>query len=481
MKPVAKTSPQRGSLAARPRRTPLRGVARFIVPRLPLALLMALLFFGATTHAQEPPTCPDIVQTALTLTETGCNAVGRDQACYGYIVLDAQPQPGYRDFAFESPGDVIDLVKISSLRLSALNEVAGTWGVALMQVQPQALGSDVTFLLFGDVNIENAVRLLPLEASTALSIHAAPDPTSATLAELPLKGVIVANGRLADGSWLRVRLAEEQNGWLLAEKVTTEGDLAFLNIVDETPDAADLATRYGPMQAFYFESGQQDSPCEAAPNSGVLIQTPEGVARVTLWMDEVIVEMQATVFVQAAAGDALTVNVLEGSATLTANGESQTATAGEQIRVPLDANLSPSAPPSPPQAIPSGTTNALPTALLDRPINDDLPRAGSWFFSWGVEALTCPDGTSVPFENRQSATVLEVLNNGAVLHVLSVRYVRTSSGIYSALYTDTIGTVFRNTLRVLSPTQMAGTAQLTLNTPGGECRLSAPFSLRFGG
>ena len=30
------------------------------------------------------------------------------------------------------------------------------------------------------------------------------------------------------------------------------------------------------MQAFYFRSGIGDAPCAEAPNSGILIQTPEG-------------------------------------------------------------------------------------------------------------------------------------------------------------------------------------------------------------
>ena len=47
---------------------------------------------------------------------------------------------------------------------------------------------------------------------------------------------------------------------------------------------------YNPMQAFYFQSGV-DAMCPAAPDSGMLIQTPEGVGEVTFLINEVDISL----------------------------------------------------------------------------------------------------------------------------------------------------------------------------------------------
>ncbi len=101
--------------------------------------------------------CPAIVQTALDAVDQICESAGRNQACYGNFQIEATAQVDASNFTFSQVGDVVDVNQIQSLRLNPMNEEAGTWGVALMRLQaniPDTLpGQNVTFLLFGDVEI----------------------------------------------------------------------------------------------------------------------------------------------------------------------------------------------------------------------------------------------------------------------------------------------------------------------------------------
>lgn len=118
---------------------------------------IVLLLSITLVSAQEQ--CPIIVQTAVDVLAEDCTDLERNQACYGNGEIVALAQPG-ATLTFDAPGDVDDLADFESLQLSALDEEAGTWGVALMLVQanlPETLpGQNVTMLLFGDVQITNA-------------------------------------------------------------------------------------------------------------------------------------------------------------------------------------------------------------------------------------------------------------------------------------------------------------------------------------
>jgi hypothetical protein len=122
------------------------------------------------------------------------------------------------------------------------------------------------------------------------------------------------------------------------------------------------------MQAFYMESAANDAACPEAPNSGLMIQTPEGVAKVTLLINEVSVQLGSTVFFQANAGQDLTVSVVEGSAAVTANGLTRRATAGAQIAVPLSDDGVANGTPSLPRPYDWGSVMALPSSYLDEPV-----------------------------------------------------------------------------------------------------------------
>ena len=208
-----------------------------------ILLLLSSISVSGSDNMQQA-SCPEIVETVLATVDSICSSTGRNQVCYGNFLMNTTLQDGVADDVFGQVGDITDINNIASLSLSPMDDTNGYWGVAVMKLQaniPDTMpGQNVTFLLFGDVEITSAV-----------------DPEA------------LANG--------------EQTA----------------------------------MQAFYLTTGIGDAGCEEAPESGLLVQTPEGVGEINFVVNEVEVQMGSTVFFQAETTDNLTASTLEGAAVLT--------------------------------------------------------------------------------------------------------------------------------------------------------------------
>ncbi len=331
-----------------------------------MIVLVACLLVGP--GLAQDNTCPAIISDALEAVDALCNETGRNQVCYGNVMLTVEVQEGIEDAIFETPGDIVDVANIRSLALSPMDEAAGEWGVSLMKLQanlPNTLpGQNVTILLFGDVEIETAQPMVLLDvtvsAESTINVRARPGTNAPVVGGLPSNTTVTSHGRNADGDWLRVRLPNNgEIGWVFADLVSVTGDASLLNVVS----ADELV--YSPMQAFYFQSGINDAPCVEAPKSGMLIQTPRGQGVVELLVNEVKISLGSTVYLQAVAGDALYVNLLNGQAVVEAFGERITAFAGTVVSVPLDANLAASGPPNLPAPYPAEFVETLPVSLLE--------------------------------------------------------------------------------------------------------------------
>jgi hypothetical protein len=461
---------------------------------LVLALLLGFSAISAQELTPEPDPnqidtseCPVIVRTALSLTQQRCSGTGINQICYGHLVLDAQPRTGLADFGFNEPGDIVNVIEVQSLRLSALNTENGRWGVVMMQVDantnpPLANQPQVQMLLFGDAELNDATRFLPGFVTEPVNVRIQPSLNSPVLSSLNANAEITANGRLDDGSWLRINLSD-QNGWIRSDLVTLSGDPEWLPAVNASAAGTDpTLAEFGPMQAFYFRSGVEDAPCAEAPNSGMLIQTPEGIAAISIWMDEVVIQMNATAFIQAQPDGSLTVRVIEGSAQVTAFDTTRTVASGMQVSVPLNANLAPSDAPSDPVPYEDEAMQALPIALLNRPVTIPAPRAqpanrpisGAWDFSWDTAELTCPDGTVVPFESTGALSTIQV--DDETLRWNANQYIMTTAGVYRSSYTDQSGNLHQDTLQVLAPDRIRGEKIIDLASP--VCTLDVGFSLQ---
>lgn len=233
--------------------------------RLPFKWLIAslLLCLAPAVVMAQDPTCPQIVEQALAAADSFCAGAGRNQACYGNFELTAIPQPNVSAFRFSTVGDITNVSDIQQMTLSPMDTASGFWGVALLKLQanlPDTLpGQNVTFLLFGDVELTNAVT--------------------------------------------------EENA----------------------------ASGLKPMQAFYLKTGLKDSQCVEAPESGMLVQTPEGVGAVQFRVNGVDIQMGSTVFFQADVQEGMTVSTLEGAAYMEVQGSQQVIVPGTWARIPLRA------------------------------------------------------------------------------------------------------------------------------------------------
>ncbi|GAB4573840.1 MAG: hypothetical protein Kow0077_17500 [Anaerolineae bacterium] len=344
-------------------------------------VMLAMFSLGITQgpqpiqSQQQSSACPQLVQAALDNIDTVCTNLEDNEACYGHILVDATPYEHVTAFQFENEGDVEDLTKLQAIRLSPMDSAGGLWGVAVMKLRAYmqyANPESVTFLLFGDVNLEDRANAnaatIDITALNYSNVRLAPSAQAGVIGVLNPGQVTQANGRLEDNSWLRVVLPDTGRvGWTFAPNLTSEEDYDTLPVIDPT------APFYGPMQAFYLRSGVRDAECAESPESGMLIQTPEGVAEVTLLVNEVNIAMRATAYVQADPGNEMTLNILEGSGWVEAGGQRQPLIAGTRVRIPISEDLAASGPPSPPEPYELAMLDALPLDALDRVVEPAAP------------------------------------------------------------------------------------------------------------
>ncbi len=128
-----------------------------------VATALCLILLSITwqpAQAQEPGTCPTIVENAVQIVSESCLAVDRNEACYGYGLVEAGFREGAGEMTFGAPGDRVPIQTLDWLATHPMDEETGQWGVALMKVQadlPETVpGQAVTLLLTGDTRIEDA-------------------------------------------------------------------------------------------------------------------------------------------------------------------------------------------------------------------------------------------------------------------------------------------------------------------------------------
>ncbi len=378
-----------------------------LLRRLSLCLI-AVLFVSTTVNAAD---CPAIVKSALDATNNVCSATGRNQACYGNISLSAEPQASGSALTFTKPGDLVDISTVKKFILTPLDAKADTWGVALMKVQanlPDTLpGQNVSFVLFGDVQIDNAVgaaATLSVSSKQTVNVRQQPSKTAKIVSPLQSGTEMTADGITEDAAWLRVHSADSSvQGWVSASIVTVTGDVKTLAVVK-----AD-APRYSPMQAFYFKSGLNDAPCSQAPDSGILIQTPQGAGKIALNVDGADVTLGSTAYFQAQPSGEMSMSVVEGQGTLTTGGKTVIVPAGTRVRVPLDANLTVNGAPIGPEPYDAAALGVLPLRLMPQivtvaPALDPgvaiAPTPGKWLFTVNSVNL----GAGCPAEMGQVMT-----------------------------------------------------------------------------
>jgi len=358
--------------------------------------MMSIIFPMQSAIAQDVSTCEQIVEAALQSTDERCQEIGDNQACYGHSLVEAIPWSVATPLRFATPGDKADLIQLQTVRVSELDMTNGYWGIALMRLLvqvPEADLSEASLLVFGSVDVTYATNTsdggIWVEARLPdVNIYESPSSDSTSVQQVWFGQFLRAIGRLADDSWLQVEVPGTSFlGWVNADSVKSIEDSSSLPVVDT------LQPQIGPLQVFQLETGlDEGSPCDNAPPNGLLVQTPEGIAEVTFLVNEVNIQMRATAFLQAERGREMIVSVLNGQARVTAQGITQVVRAGESTTIPLNQNLAPSWPPSPPvsdQSVvqntqslaaliavePANTVTSPAPAGISQPIQVDVPSA----------------------------------------------------------------------------------------------------------
>lgn len=354
-----------------------------------LVLLMGTITIFAQEGSEED--CESVVEDAFLQVMEICNALGRDEACYGNVFVEASPRGNIADFVFETQGDIEDVIKIERLQLRAESVVE--LGVAVMQIRANIRddrAENITLLLMGNTIIQNDSDIVvesPLTVTTRTAIYLR--PSSTVIGYLEADQTVMATGYYTDESgvnWVRVRFLGDarRNGWMQIDTVP-----------DDLPEVGADSRGFGPMQAFTLTSGSDDRICAEAPDSGILIQTSEGVGEISLLVNEVDIQLGSTAYIHTTDDDRTMIYLLEGRAFVTANGVSQTVLAGMQTEIQQGGT------PRFPRAYDYDRLLSLPVYALPRPIRIALPRspvvATPTFTPAPVtRATSIPTSTSMP-------------------------------------------------------------------------------------
>jgi len=440
---------------------------------------MIILLFGAIPIWAQDNTCPSLVQSALDTVTASCEDTGRNQVCYGNIVLSATLTDDSPELSFENPGDLADVIYINALELSVL-KTPDEWGIALMKIQanlPDTLpGQNVTVLLFGDVYIENQAAMLPDplqgKITASANLRSGPSTDYRVVGAGTIDEEVAVDARNASGDWFRIFRSESDDlAWIFGSLIEIDGDSNTLSVVEvEDPVATG---QFGPMQAFYFRSGIGDLSCTEAPPDGILIQTPQGAGSIDLSVNDVRIELGSTAFLTAVPDDYLTITLLEGQGTISAAGRNITIPTGLRGRVPLDSEGLAAGPPEL-VTYESSEVMELPIEILpetfDLPEPADIPTpipnpALGYVGTWNIgatPAVNCSNGLGLLQAGAARSAILESTGSGLSWGGFPLTQVNDST--YSITSTNANGSFIIQTLNFTSSN--SGTLTITFNVNG---------------
>jgi uncharacterized protein YgiM (DUF1202 family) len=247
------------------------------------------IFFGLTSSllsigivAAQANVCSGLVSTALDAVSQNCSGLGRNEVCYGYDQVQASFLDEVADDFFSQVSDVIPLDDLSSIHTLAMDSESGQWGVAVMNLQanlPNTLpGQNITFVLMGDVEVENAVApedaFVPSDGTEiSLAVDSANLRSGAGLNFNVVGGLrrgesVIADGISENGEWLRV-VKNNRPAWVNRSLVAENSEIESLPILSN-----ELRS---PMQSFYLRTGIGQPQCVEAPSDMLLVQGPENI------------------------------------------------------------------------------------------------------------------------------------------------------------------------------------------------------------
>jgi hypothetical protein len=294
--------------------------------RLPLILSIVVAVFLMTATIQRGLTqdgansCPTLVKQALQAVGNNCGGLTRNSACYGFNRVNAIFSENVNEGAFSKPSDLAGLKTLQSIDTAALNENLKEWGVAVMSVQaniPNSLpGQAISFILLGDVAVDNAVPAdqavapaanpIPVTTLNESNIRTLPTTKSNIIGSVSGSTALSADATNTTKDWLRVVFDNATPGWISRALVKTDGDLDSLPVF-----ANDSRT---PMQAFYFKTGIGAPACTKSPDV-LVVQGPERVA-VDIGVNGADIRISSTIAMRSIEGNKMQIMTIHGQASV---------------------------------------------------------------------------------------------------------------------------------------------------------------------
>lgn len=288
-------------------------------------ILMIILLFPVLAHGQEE--CPLDMEAVMTQVEESCASVGAGEICLGHAevstIVNCEELP-----EFDSAGDTIPIDSVCAMRLGAPE---ANWGAAVMKVLPHDVDQPITYVLFGDMEIQNAASALNQVKAWVVndsSIYSGPGSSFSTIGNLVVGDVAQANACNCTRHWLRIVLDDGTVGWIPARNVSVIGDENTL------PEVQRDTPLYASMQAFQFHSDHQMCTNNTI-ESGILIQVPSELEPVPLRINGVEITLNATAFVQSQADGSMTIAMLDGIGQIRVDEVTAWVPAGTRVLIPM--------------------------------------------------------------------------------------------------------------------------------------------------
>ncbi len=278
--------------------------------KLILILFLLIIVSAAPLMAQQ--SCPADVILALARAGSACLNTGRDQACFGNGSVTAQGFGG--ETLFSQTGNIVDAELIQVLQVGGGSE----YSAAIARIQgtlPTADQQSVVIFAFGTAQITNLApptNEVLIAATGTLNVRTQPDSTAPIVTQVGVRDSLTANGRIADNSWLRVivpqRSAPDLIGWVAQDVINVTGDVNTLTVIRDPETERYLH----PFEVIEISTGEDDAPCAATPESGILLQTPNITDPVAFTINGQSMTIAGTVFMQASSTTALEISILTG-------------------------------------------------------------------------------------------------------------------------------------------------------------------------
>lgn len=292
--------------------------------RLGVFLLMALAYALIINHSMAQ-NCPADYLLAISRANAACIDLAPQSVCWGNgdVISTFYDDPTTDDTTLPEVGTRRASTYLHTLQTQA---TPAQYGIAKLTFQANLTrrepGRLVTALAFGDVQLSNDIVPIPavtLTATGQANVRVLPDATVDIVQSFPLRTTFSANGVYEEGGWYRVLIPDtDRYGWVSETVVSVTGDSNQLLRV--TPD--DTIPRA--FEALTLITGYDDAPCTGAPQSGLLLQTPNpGQNDVTLTINGYRMVLRGTAFLQTPTDTSLTVAVFDGQAQITINEQSE--------------------------------------------------------------------------------------------------------------------------------------------------------------